>query len=115
VLCRLSLLSAGTLASNATRQSLLLAVSQIILYCVKRSKDAGKQESDTGISLCSFKRGRRCVFHYSIVGNFMVYQDRLETNLLQLFAQQENSEWFSIISVIVFEVNIFAEQKQKYW
>jgi len=45
----------------------------------------------------------------------MVYQDRLETNLLQLFAKQENSEWLSIISVIVFEVNIFAEQKQKYW
>jgi len=45
----------------------------------------------------------------------MVYQDRLETNLLQLFAQQENWEWFSTISVIVFEVNIFAEQKQKYW
>jgi len=45
----------------------------------------------------------------------MVYQDRLETNLLQLFAQQENSEWFSIISAIVFEVNIVAERKQKYW
>jgi len=45
----------------------------------------------------------------------MVYQDRIETNLLQLFAKQENSEWFSIISVIIFEVNIVAEQKQKYW
>jgi len=31
----------------------------------------------------------------------MAYQDRIETNLLQLLAQQENSEWFSIISVIV--------------
>jgi len=31
----------------------------------------------------------------------MVYQDRIETNLLQLFAQQENSEWFSVISVII--------------
>jgi len=49
------------------------------------------------------------------MGNFMVYQDRIETNLLQLFAKQENSEWFSIISVIIFEVNIVAEQKQKYW
>jgi len=45
----------------------------------------------------------------------MVWQDRIETNLLQLFAQQENSEWFSIISVVIFEVNIVAEQKQKYW
>jgi len=49
------------------------------------------------------------------MGNFMVYQDRIETNLLQLFAKQENSEWFFIISVIIFEVNIVAEQKQKYW
>jgi len=24
----------------------------------------------------------------------MAYQDRIETNLLQLFAQQENPEWF---------------------
>ena len=38
------------------------------------------------------------------MGNFMVYQDRLEINLLQLFGHPENSEWFSIISVIIFEV-----------
>jgi len=31
-------------------------------------------------------------FHNSIIGNFMVYQDRLETNLLQLFRHPENSE-----------------------
>jgi len=43
----------------------------------------------------------------------MVYQDRLETILLlQLFVHPENSEWFSIISLIIFEVNIVAEQKQ---
>jgi len=82
VFCRLWLLNAGILASNAAWQLLLIAVSQIVLYCVKRSKDAGKQESDTGISLCSFKRGRRCIFHHSIVGNYMVYQVRIETNLL---------------------------------
>jgi len=28
---------------------------------------------------------------------------------------KKKSEWFSIISVITFEVNIVAEQKQKYW
>ena len=50
-------------------------------------------------------------FHNSILGNFKVYQDRLETNLLQLFGQPENSELFSIISVIIFEVNIIDEQK----
>jgi len=52
------------------------------------------------------------LLHY---GNFMVYQNRIETNLLELLAQQENSEWLSIISVIILEVNIVAEQKQKYW
>jgi len=41
----------------------------------------------------------------------MVYQDRIETNLLQILAQHENQEWFSIISAIVFEVNIVAERK----
>jgi len=41
----------------------------------------------------------------------MVYQYRIETNLLQLFAHLGTSEWFSTISVI-FEVNIVAEQKQ---
>jgi len=114
VFCRLWLLNAVILACNAARQLLLIAASQIILYRVKRSKDAGERESDGAFSPSSFKRGRRCLFHYSIMGNFMVYQDQIETNLLQLFAQQENSECFSIISVIIFEVNIVAEQKQKY-
>jgi len=30
----------------------------------------------------------------------MIYQSRLETNLLQLFAHSENWEWFSVLSVI---------------
>jgi len=49
------------------------------------------------------------------MGNFMDYQDRIETNILQLFAQQEISEWFSIMSVIIIEVNVVAEQKQTHW
>ena len=46
--------------------------------------------------------GGGAFFHNSIMGNFMVHQDRFETNLLQLFACQENSERFSIISAIIF-------------
>jgi len=42
----------------------------------------------------------------------MVYQDRLETNLLQLFGHPENSECLPIISIIIFGVNIVDEQKQ---
>jgi len=36
--------------------------------------------------------------HNNIIGNFN-YQDRLETNLLVIFAHTYNSEWFSIICV----------------
>jgi len=39
----------------------------------------------------------------------MIYQDQFETNLLQLFPQTQNSEWFSAISVIIFDVNIVAK------
>ena len=42
----------------------------------------------------------------------MVYQDRLEANLLQLFVHAKKSEWISIISAIVFEVNVVSAQKQ---
>ena len=54
---------------------------------------------------CSFKSGAtgpEVPFHKRKIGNFMVYQDRLETNLLQLFAHTSNSEWFSIISAMIF-------------
>ena len=56
--------------------------------------------------------GAEVLFYKSIIRNFMVYQDRHETYLLQLFAHPEALEWFSIISVIIFEVNFVAEQKQ---
>jgi len=42
----------------------------------------------------------------------MVYQDGLDANLLQLFAHPENSELFSTISLVIFEVNIATEWKQ---
>jgi len=45
----------------------------------------------------------------------MAYPDQIGANLLQLFAHPENSKCSSIISVIIFEVNIVAEQKQVYW
>jgi len=51
-------------------------------------------------------------FHNSIIGNCIVYQDRIETDLLKFCPHPENSEWFSVISVIIFEVKIVAEQKQ---
>jgi len=44
----------------------------------------------------------------------MVYQDRIETNSLPLFAQPGTSERFSTISGIILEVHIVAEHKQEY-
>jgi len=53
--------------------------------------------------------GTQVPLHTSIISNFMIYQDHLEANLLQLIAHTYNSEWFSIISVISFEANIVAK------
>jgi len=78
-------------------------------------RDAGGWMHGGGTAPLSFQKGEtgtEVPFHNSIIGNFMVYQDRPETNLLQLFGHPEYSEWFSIISVIIFEVNIIDEQKQ---
>jgi len=58
--------------------------------------------------------GLKVPFHNNITGDFMVYQYRIETHLSQLFAHRENLEWLSIISVIIFEVNIVSKQKQAY-
>ena len=61
------------------------------------------------------QRGWSCLFHNIIIDNVMFCQDQLETNLLQPLAHPENPDWFSIISVIISEINIVAEQKQAYW
>jgi len=37
-------------------------------------------------------RGGGFLYHNSIIGNILFYQDLLETNLLQLFGHPENSE-----------------------
>jgi len=52
----------------------------------------------TGAFPLTFQKGAEEPFHNSSIGaDSMVYRDRLETNLLQLFAHRENSESFSII------------------
>jgi len=62
--------------------------------------------------LCPFKRGAtgaEVPFHNSVIGKFMVYQDRLEINLLQLFGHPDRIIFY--ISISIFEVNIVVEQK----
>jgi len=68
---------------------------------LRRQRDDihGQSHSGTpeikGIAPLPFQKGAtraEVPFHYSIKGNFMVCQDRLETNQLQPSAHQENSE-----------------------
>jgi len=61
------------------------------------SKNAGERGNGRGISSLQYEKGEtgtEVPFHDNIIGNFMVYQYRIETNLLQLFALRENSEGF---------------------
>ena len=82
-------------------------------------RDAGERTIDELISPCPSKSKREATgvevpFHNKTIGNSVICKDRLETNLLQLFAHPRNLEWFSIISAIIFEVNVVAAQKQAY-
>ena len=54
-------------------------------------------------------------FHNRIIGNFSVCQDRIETDLLKLCAHPENSEWFSVISVIIVEVKLLLNRNKHNW
>jgi len=57
-----------------------------------QGRQAGKRRGSS--SPAKSKGGQRYLFHSSIIGNFKGYQDLFETNLLQLFAQQDNSQCF---------------------
>jgi len=61
----------------------------------KKSRDVGERGHDGGIAPLLFHKegtGAEVPFHKSIIGDFMIYQDQLETFLLQLFAHPETSE-----------------------
>jgi len=84
----------------------------------KRSSIENREAKERGmvevLPPCLLKRGKtraEVLFYNNIIGNFMVYQFRIETNLLQLFAHRENSDVL-YDSVIIFKVNIVAKQKQ---
>jgi len=55
------------------------------------------------------------LFDNNIIDNFIVYQGRFETKLLQLFAHPENSECFSANSAIIFELTSFLKQNKHNW
>jgi len=83
-------------------------------WCFEQKRAGTPESGDSGP--LTFHRGGNGgggAFHRSIICNFMAYQDRLETYLLQLFAHPETSDRaiFYNLSVIIFEVNIVAKQK----
>jgi len=71
-----------------------------------------------GHSLLTFLKGANVAdvpFHNSIMRDFMVYQDRLETNLLQLFAYTENSEWFSNFPFFFLSSTLLLNRNKHNW
>jgi len=91
----------------------LTLCSSVLTLCTQQCFH-GKNRQITCPDTCPFEiaKGTDVPFHNSIIGNFIVYQDRTETDLWKLCVHPENSEWFSVISVVIFEVNIVAEQEQ---
>jgi len=45
----------------------------------------------------------------------MVYKDRLETYLLQVFVHAENSKWFSIILLLFLKSILFLNRNKQNW
>ena len=90
---------------NETRYSRFYLISKLlslpgcIVYNIvanQGNRRAGKWHSIDPWPFIRRTTGAEVPFHYSIIGHFMVYKDRFETNLVQLFANTENSERFSI-------------------
>jgi len=79
------------------------------------ARNTGERWNITEHSPLAFhKEDKRGHWYHFITVSYVIslFTKRLKTNLLQLFAHPEESEWFSKIFVIIFEVNIVAEQKQ---
>jgi len=58
-------------------------------------RDAREWKHGGGIALLPFQKGyngAEVLYHNSIIGSIMFYQDLLVTNLLQLFGHPENSD-----------------------
>jgi len=57
--------------------------------------------------------GADVTFHNNFIGNFIVYQDGIETDLLKfLCPHPENSECFSVISFIIIDVKLLLNRNK---
>jgi len=92
-----------------------LSILVIIVYFSVTFRDAGRA---VALLPLFFEKGGKdggANFSLQYHREFHGEQDLVETNLLRLFTHPQHSQWFSTLSVIIFEVNIFAEKKQTYW
>jgi len=75
----------------------------LVSYVTANSASTGNGQITCPVRYLPFRKGSNGAdlpFHNSITGKFILYQDRIETVLLKLYAHPENSEWLSVISVI---------------
>jgi len=80
-----------------------------------KPRHARERVHDRGTYPLPFHKGANedgVPFYKSTVRNFIVYQHRIQNDLLQLFVHTETSKRFSIISCYIFEVNTVATQKE---
>jgi len=66
-------------------------------------KDAVGWRHGLGIAILPFQQGKtgaEVPFHNSIIGNFMVYQDRLETNLLLMVTCFDAVRLFVLFTIL---------------
>jgi len=80
-----------------------------------RRRRAGKWRSHCTLPFQKGAAGVEVPFHNSIIGHFIVYQDRLETYFLQVFVHPESSGWFSVIYVILESSTLFLRRNKHNW
>jgi len=94
---------------NRTDTGLCEPLWSIRLNCQSGTAEQGWMTEHLPLPFERGSIGVHVPLYNSIISNFMIYQDRLETNLLQLFAHTKFRMCFSVISVTVSKVNIVAE------
>jgi len=66
--------------------------SACIILCTGTPENGGMAGALSPLPFQKGATGAEVLFQNSIIGNFMVYQHRLEINLLQLFRHPKNAE-----------------------
>ena len=85
----------------------------VLEHCLKEAGQHQFLVGMTGHFKCRATAAAEVPFHNSILANLMLYRNRLETNLLQLFARPQKCQNVCfIISLIIVEVKIVAEQNK---